>query len=504
MFVRKKRNSSGSTSVQILAKSGGLNKVVEIIGCSRVASEIDMLVTKAEHRILELNPQLSFDFKSTQDNLILNYLQSSHLPRPKISSVGIDLVLGKIFDRIGFNKIQHDLFRSIVLSRLSYPSSKLRTTEYLERHQGKIISVSSIYRFLDKYYKELKEEAEKIAYEHTKKVVGEIRVIFYDMTTLYFEAEQEDDFRKIGFSKDGKFQNPQIMLGLLVAEGGYPIGYDVYEGNKFEGETLIPILEGITLKYRLPKPIVIADSGLLSKENINTLTEKGYEFILGARIKNEKKEIKDKIIASNLKEGEYSEFPKSERCRLIVAHSAKRAKKDAYNRERGIKRLNKIISSGKLSKDKINSRGYNKFLSIDSEIAVSLNQNKIEEDKQWDGLKGYLTNTKLSADKILEHYRHLWQIEKAFRISKTDLRIRPIYHRKNTRIKAHISVAFVAYTIFKELERLLKEKKINLSPTKAIENLKTIYKIEFLLPDSLQTVVSYANLTEEQQKLMEI
>ncbi len=324
------------------------------------------------------------------------------------------------------------------------------------------------------------------------------------MATLYFEAEQEDDFRKIGFSKDGKFQNPQIMLGLLVAEGGYPIGYDVYEGNKFEGETLIPILEGITLKYRLPKPIVIADSGLLSKENINTLTEKGYEFILGARIKNEKKEIKDKIIASNLKEGEYSEFPKSERCRLIVAHSAKRAKKDAYNRERGIKRLNKIISSGKLSKDKINSRGYNKFLSIDSEIAVSLNQNKIEEDKQWDGLKGYLTNTKLSADTILEHYRHLWQIEKAFRISKTDLRIRPIYHRKNTRIKAHISVAFVAYTIFKELERLLKEKKINLSPTKAIESLKTIYKIEFLLPDSMQTVVSYANLTEEQQKLMEI
>lgn len=118
-----------------------------------------------------------------------------------------------------------------------------------------------------------------------KKIVGEITVLFYDVTTLYFENEDEDDLRKIGFSKDGKFQSPQIMLGLLVGEYGYPIGYDIYEGNSYEGNTLIPILEKFEQKFNLQKPIVIADSGLLSKQNIEELKINNYEFILGARIK---------------------------------------------------------------------------------------------------------------------------------------------------------------------------------------------------------------------------
>lgn len=125
---------------------------------------------------------------------------------------------------------------------------------------------------------------ERITYNHTRKVLKTISVVFYDMTTLYFEAEDEDDLRKIGFSKDGKFQKPQIMLGLLVGEGGFPIGYDIFKGNTSEGKTLMPVLQAIQKKYQFGKPIVVADAALLSKDNLETLAEKNYTFIIGGRI----------------------------------------------------------------------------------------------------------------------------------------------------------------------------------------------------------------------------
>ena len=137
------------------------------------------------------------------------------------------------------------MFRHLVIARLAYPTSKLKTVDYLRRYRGIVIHEDTIYRFLDTLNKEHKEKAEYIAYEHTRKTLGTISVVFYDMTTLYFDAEDEDDLRKIGFSKDGKFQNPQIMVGLLVGAGGYPIGYDIFEGNTFEGKTLLPVLEKI-------------------------------------------------------------------------------------------------------------------------------------------------------------------------------------------------------------------------------------------------------------------
>jgi transposase len=148
-----------------------------------------------------------------------------------------------------------------------------------------LLDIDAIYRFLDKLNNQLKQQAEQIAFAHTQKLLaGNITVVFYDMTTLYFEASDEDDLRKTGFSKDGKHQNPQIYLGLLVGLGGYAIGYDIFEGSIYEGHTLIPFLEKITVKFNLGKPIVVADAGLLSNDNIKALEEKNYEYIIGAKI----------------------------------------------------------------------------------------------------------------------------------------------------------------------------------------------------------------------------
>ena len=189
---------------------------------------------------------------------------------------------------------------------------------------------------------------------------------------------------------------------------------------------------------------------------------------------------------------------------MIVSYSNARHKKDQYNRERGLKKLRQGIESGKLKKKHINNRGYNKFLTLKGTVEVEIDEAKIEADSFWDGLKGYITNTQLPETQVIENYRHLWQIEKAFRISKTDLRIRPIHHYRRKRIEAHICIAFVAYTIYKELERLLNQNKAEISPKRAIELTQNMYAIECRMPDEMEKKRLILTMDPEQQILYDI
>ena len=454
MFVRKKKNKSGSVSVQIIQKVGRRNKLIQTVGSSLDELTIEELFAEAKRLIPSLQKQQSFNFLNEEDESILNFTKT--LSNANIKAVGAELIFGALFDSIGFNVIDDQLFKDLVLSRIIYQGSKLKLTEYLRRFEHRDVSIQRIYRFLDKLNHKYKSQAEAIAFKHTQKILGQITVVFYDMTTLYFEAGDEDDFRRIGFSKDGKFQNPQIMLGLLVGEKGYPIGYELFEGNTFEGKTLIPVLEKFQKKFDLVKPIIIADSGLLSRANIASLKEKNYQYIIGARIKNSTDEIAQKILNLKLcEDGQNTLIKKDDGDNLIITYTEKRAKKDAHNRKKGLTRLEKKVSSGKLSKDKINARGYNKYLTLKNEVNVAIDYDKYNADASWDGLKGYITNTSLSVDAVIENYSNLWHIEKAFRMSKSDLEIRPIYHFTKRRIEAHISISFVAYTVYKELESLL-------------------------------------------------
>jgi len=503
MFVRKKKNKSGSVSIQIIQKIEGNNKVVKSVGCSREEKEINFLVRKAYLEITKIQKQQIHDFGYGEtDKKILEFVEGKSINR---TSVGANIILGKIFDSIGFNKIKEPLFKKLVIARIVYPVSKLKTKNYWERHFDYQISIQSIYDFLDRLHQRHKKEIERISYEYTKRILKTISIVFYDMTTIYFEAKEEDDLRKIGFSKDGKFQKPQIMLGLLVGKNGYPIGYDIFEGNTFEGKTLLLVIKRLQSKYGFSKPIVVADSGLLSKNNIKELKEEKYQFILGARIRNVSNEIKKEIIkkTNSLKNGQ-TVLINDNSDNLIVSFSTKRAKKDIYNRAKGLRKLKAKIRLGKLTKEQINNRGYNKFLRIKNKIEVELDEDKVKQDQKWDGLKGYLTNTKLNNDEVIKNYQNLWKIEKAFRISKTDLKIRPIFHYKKERIEAHICLSFVAYTIYKELERLLKANNLDISITEAIELLETIYEINFILPQSGKKEKRFVNLTEKQNSILNL
>lgn len=502
MFVRKKRNKSGSVSIQIIDKTNGY-RVVRTVGSAMHPDDIEKLWWEGQHVIQSASTkqQPLFSMKTEADLTVENAV--ARLANSQVHTIGPELIFGTLFDRLGFDAIPGKLFRHIVIARLAYPTSKLKTVDYLFRYRGINVGIDTVYRFLDSLDKTYKEQTQNIAYQNTKRTLGTISVVFYDMTTLYFESEDEDDLRKIGFSKDGKFQHPQIMLGLLVGKGGFPIGYDIFEGNTFEGHTLLPTLASIKKKYGFGKPVVVADAGLLSNDNLKKLAGSKYRFIIGARIKNESEEIQKQILqkSERMKDGNSFVVKKKDGTRLIITYTNKRAKKDARNRERGLQKLRKRVKTGRLTKDTINNRGYNKFLTLEGKMTVTIDEARVKEDALWDGLKGYITNSQLPPKKVTEHYAQLWQIEKAFRISKTDLKVRPIHHYLKRRIEAHICIAFVAYAIYKELERQLQRSGINMSARRAAELTHTMYELEYALPDSQESKRTILRMDAEQQIL---
>lgn len=502
MFIRKNKNRSGTYSIQIVQKNNRSNKVIKTIGIAQTKREEDLLILLAKTEIERIQGHQSL-FVEHDDLVVENFVNG--ISQDHLQIVGSELILGKIYDKIGFpTDGSCNYFKNLVLCRLVYPGSKLKTVDYFRQHLNMNVSVYSVYRFLDELNIDLKPTIEKITFEYSKSILGgKIGVVFYDMTTLYFEASEEDEYRIPGFNKDGKHQQPQIMIGLLVSIHGYPIGYQIFEGNTSETKTLIPILEAFQKKFNIEKPIVVADAALLSQKNIEALRTKGYEYILGGRLKNETNEIKANIIELQIKEGKPQELM-TKNGRLIVSYSSKRAYIDKKNRDKGLKRLEKKVSNGKLKKEHINNRGYNKYLTLIGEVNIVIDYEKYQADKIWDGLKGYVTNTKINKDKVIDSYSQLWNIEKAFRISKTDLRIRPVYHRIKSRIEAHICICFAAYTVYKELERWLKINKLELSPEKAINEIKEIRQLKYMLPKSKKIKTKILNPTQKQIQLLKL
>lgn len=494
MFVKKKRNRSGTVSVVIAEKILGRYSELTTIGVSSDESVVEELVLKGKEWIdreqQRRHPRLAlFDdehFKCEQERMDAERLLSSIT---NITIDGADLILDRVFDNVGFNRIEDEIFRKLVKARLSYTASKSATVEYLKNHFDEDVSLSKIYRYLDKLSDSQHRIVQDISVGHTRKILGgHIGVLFYDVTTLYFEADYEDELRKTGFSKEGRHKNPQIILGLLVSIGGYPLAYCIHEGNKYEGHTMLPVVTEFVRKYELEDFIVVADSGLMNSDNIADLEANGYKYIIGARIKTESKKIKEWILSQPKNDRQMAEYDKGDGKRLLVGYTSDRARKDAYNREKGVRRLEKAYRRGSLTKDHINKRGYNKFLTMEGDVKVTIDYAKLEADAKWDGLKGYLTNTTIPASEVYAAYHNLWHVERAFRISKSKIEIRPMFHFTRRRIEAHVCICFVALKVYKELERLLKIASINMSVDKVLALAQTIVTIQLTLPQNKQTI----------------
>lgn len=502
MFVRRKKNRSGSTSIVVAVKVQGKFKEVKTVGISKDDAEIERLYQ--EGRIWADNQVNGEDIfrQHTQEK------EEAYITDVLLSNIenvlhnGTQLILNRVYDAIGYDAIDDYILRQLVISRLTQPMSKSATVEYLKAHFDEDLHLGKIYRYMDKLYNAQQESIQKISVEHTRKILGgKIGLMFYDVTTLYFESDYGDGFREPGFSKDGKHSQPQIVLGLLVSEGGYPLSYSMFNGAQYEGHTMIPIVDDFVRRFKLEDFVLVADSGLINKKNIDFLKAQGYKYIIGARIKNSNKAERDWLLSQDKVEGDFNETTVANG-RLIVGYSEKRAKKDAHNRIKGINRLEKAFRTGTISKENINKRGYNKFLVISKDVKVAIDRSNVEEDAKWDGLKGYITNTELSAAEVCNQYSSLWQVERAFRITKGTVEVRPMFHFTPKRIEAHVCICFVAYKVYKELERILKENNYKISVDKVLEIAKTITTLRIKLPHSGKTFNKTMIITER-QKLIE-
>jgi len=499
MYVRKKKNKSGLISVQVIDKSTGKYRVYKTVGSSSAPAEVEKLYIEGKEFIRRHGGQMELLSMFAQEDKKRSEIEETQRVLDNIDKVlinGTELILDRVYRLIGFDRIKDDILRQLVIARLSQPLSKLATVDYLKSYYDEDVNLSKIYRYMDKLHKTQQELVQQISVEHTRKILGgNIGLVFYDVTTLYFESDYSNELCERGYSKDGKHSQPQVVLGLLVSRGGYPLSYSLFNGSQYEGYTMIPIVEDFVQRFGLKDFVVVADSGLMNRKNIELMESNGYKYIVGARIKNESQEIKDWILSLEKQEGTFYERNKSDTCRLIVSYSASRAKKDAMNREKGVKRLTKTYKQGTITKENINKCGYNKFLDISDDVKVAINHEKITQDEQWDGLKGYLTNTDLPAKEVYEQYCDLWVIERAYRITKGTLEMRPMFHFTPERIEAHVCICFVAYKVYKEFERILKINDFNLSVDKVLGIAKTVITIKVRLPHNDSIITKLILLT---------
>lgn len=509
MYLRKKRYPSGNIGIIVVEKIRGKMTELTTIGIAKSEEEVERFVQKGhewiEREEARRKPRLDLFGEQSED--CKHEIEETERMLSNISNIllnGSDLILDRIFNRVGFNKIDDEVFRKLVKARLSYPASKAATVEYLKNHFDEDIDLSRIYRYLDKLSDTQHEIVQDISVKHTQELFGgNIGVLFYDVTTLYFESDHEDELRKTGFSKEGRHSNPQIILGLLVSVGGYPLAYCIHEGNKYEGHTMLPVIQKFVEEYNLRDFIVVADSGLMTNDNIEELEQLGYKYIIGARIKNESTAVKEWILQQPKADRAMVEYDKGSGRRLLIGYTEDRAKKDAYNRDKGIRRLEKSYRRGKLTKENVNKRGYNKFLTMEGDLKVNIDYAKIKEDARWDGLKGYLTNTEIPHNEIYSAYHNLWHVERAFRIAKSKIEIRPMFHFTRRRIEAHICICFVALKVYKELERLLKDAHISMSIDKVLALAQTIVTIQIHLPKNNE-ILSKTMLMKRHQKIAKL
>jgi transposase len=335
----------------------------------------------------------------------------------------------------------------LAMMRLIEPASKRRTIELLSYYFG--VSYSQrIYRNIPKLIKQ-KTLVEHCAYSlAVNKFREPFYFILYDVTTLYFETGKSDDLRLPGFSKDNKPQQPQIVIGLLVTQSGFPLAYEVFAGNTFEGKTMLPIIEQFINLHKGTKPIIVADAAMLSQERLTELKDKNISYIVGARLANAPLGLIQQIQpALQGNQGATDRFP-SPHGDLICDFSVKRYKKELYDLNRQIKKAEELVAqqfSGKRTK----------FVKKLSKERVELNKALIEKHRLLLGIKGYCTDipaTELPNEKVIDYYHRLWRVEQSFRMSKSDLETRPIFHHKQDAVRAHVLICFVALIIEKYLE----------------------------------------------------
>lgn len=377
---------------------------------------------------------------------------------------GFHDIAGHVYEKMGYGNIlkkkkDNEVLKDLVLMRIANPSSKLKTQQILDLSFSKTHDLDAIYRVMDKLYPKI-SDLKKATFTYTKKIIPEaIDILFYDCTTLYFESIETDELRKYGYSKDHRFNTTQVVLALATNSDGLPIGYELFEGNKAEVKTLLNCLNEWKSLFDIKSVCFVADRAMMSEDNLKMLEKEGHQYVIAAKLRSMSDDLINKIHCEqnyrlqilNENIGWVGEFNYKER-RLIVSYKTERARKDTYQREQVIEKLKKRIGEKGDTKKLITNHGVKKYTKSENSKTV-LDEDKIKYDSSFDGLHGIITNIREeTASALLARYGRLWKIEESFRINKHTLSMRPIYHFKPERIKSHIAICFMAFSVLRHME----------------------------------------------------
>jgi len=460
--IREVKLKSGKIAVQVYIIAKRKRNILKHLGSSNNELEIKDLKEQAIDWIREEINKKGL-FQNKEDPFLKNYKYLGFSYK-----FAYDF-LSKVFSDFNFDKHAKKLLKDLTIAQILEPSSKRQNLLFLERFFEIKHNLNNLYEYLSVYDSDLKENVEKETIEIAKREFNfDFSFVLYDVTTLYFESFKNDEFKRPGFSKDHKHNQPQVVIGLIVTKEGFPVHYEVFKGNMFEGNTFLPIVLAFKNKHKVENITVVADSAMFSKLNFDNLKENGINYIVGARLLNQKKEILSQIENSIKKvHGDIIKIDE-----LIVEYSETRYAKDKREMEKQIEKAKTHLN---VKTEKITNIKYLK----NEKTRRYLNQDLVDKNIKLLGLKGYVTNLQLSNKEIIACYHNLFKVEHAFRISKSDLEMRPIYHHKENSIKNHILICFMclAISVYLELKNGKSIKRIvdslkNVTDAK-IHNLKT-------------------------------
>ena len=498
-FIRRVRTASGATAVQIAEYcGGGRQRIVEHLGSAHSEAELGILLERARARLadpaqsmLELEvepaPALVKGLLPEPDPTGLfgaprtsrGRREESRDRSGRVVATGSGLLheaLSGVYDALGFEVLDDETFRDLVVARIVEPTSLLDSARVLSDLGVAAASYSTMKRTLRRVKTgKYRDQLAAACFAHVL-AHGDLSLVLYDVTTLYFEAEKEDQLRKVGYSKERRV-DPQIVVGLLVDRQGFPLEIGCYEGNQAETRTIVPIVEQFQARHGLADLVIVADAGMLSASNLKALHEAGLRFIVGSRVTKAPLDLEshfawhgdafaDGQVIDTLtvrdrrgrkKSPENNPRVKAEPVwdpeqhpgswRAVWAYSAKRAARDHKTLTAQENRAQEVIAGTKQAKA-------TRFVKT-TDGKRALDETSLARARRLVGLKGYVTNIAadlMPAGEVISSYHDLWHVEQSFRMSKTDLRARPIFHRTKDAIEAHLTVVFAALAVSREAQ----------------------------------------------------
>jgi hypothetical protein len=521
MFVRLKKSArTVNPIVQIVEniRVGGKvqQKVIASLGSANSQESMDQLERLAHSLLDKLEAERKRQNSMFPDHDVKNQprrvkqpddlVKLSDLEHTETIHDGYKLAVDQLLELAGFESLigiakgrrkfdVGEILRLFLAQRLFSPASKLRTYERQNDLGFDGIELKHIYRAMDAIGKH-SDAFQKQAFlaAHGGLFKDPVECFFFDVTTLYFESVVQDDIRDFGFSKDQKHHSTQIVLCLVVNREGLPLAFETFKGNTAETNTLVPVMNAIRERFNVQNVTVVCDRGMASAGNLESLRSAKLQYVVACKLKH---------LSSTLKLNDLSTFeelsgddddtvmcraldhPKYTDTHLIVTHSKRRAAKDAKDRERLLDKIrSKMTSSskGQPIKKLISNNGYKQFVKIKGAGVLELNEEAIAAAASWDGFHGIAVSKdrgNLSVSEALFQYRGLWRVEETFRIAKSTLKTRPIFHWSPDRIRSHVLICFLTLFIERQMELLLRRRNTALTPDRIRRALGQIHHIKF-------------------------